>query len=77
MHARAATERWVERAMVGEMRAIKGRMADIDRMMETLPALGTEVRAMGGQLAVMAAGVDWTMGRMGRTLPGNWCRRRC
>jgi hypothetical protein len=47
-------------------------MADMDRKMDALPVLATEVQGMRGQLAVMAAGVDSTMGRAGRMLPWSW-----
>jgi hypothetical protein len=58
--------------IANEMRAINGRMADMDRKMDALPVLATEVQGMRGQLAVMAAGVDSTMGRAGRMLPWSW-----
>jgi hypothetical protein len=59
-------------AMAGDMRTISTRMEDMDRKMNALPALTTEVQGMRGQMAVMAADVDSTMGRAGRMLPWNW-----
>jgi hypothetical protein len=62
-------------AMAGDMRAISTRMEDMDRKMDALPALpalAAEIQGMRGQMAVMAAGVDATMGRAGRMLPWNW-----
>jgi hypothetical protein len=59
-------------AMADDTRAISARMAAIDHKMEALPVLATEVQQMRGQMSVMAAGVDSTMGRAGRMLPWNW-----
>jgi hypothetical protein len=62
----------VVEGIADEMRAINGRMAEIDRKMEALPVLAREVQGMRGQIGVMAAGVDSTMGRAGRMMPWNW-----
>jgi len=58
-------------AMADDTRAISTQMAEIDQKMEALPVLATEVQQIRGQMAVMAAGVDATMGRAGRILPWN------
>lgn len=58
--------------MNDEMRAIDGRMAEMSLKMDTLAVLATEVQGMRGQMAIMAAGVDSTMGRAGRMMPWNW-----
>jgi len=59
-------------AMADDMNTMNARLADIEQKMDALPVLATEVQAMRGQMAVMAAGVDSTMGRAGRMLPWNW-----
>jgi hypothetical protein len=58
--------------MADDMRAINSRMAAMDRKMDALPVLATEVQGMRSQMAIMAAGVDSTMGRAGRMMPWNW-----
>jgi hypothetical protein len=40
--------------------------------MSTLPVLATEVQGMHGKMAVMAAGMDSTMGRAWRMFPWPW-----
>lgn len=59
-------------AMAEEMRAINGRMANMDRKLDALPVLATEVQIMRAQVGVLAAGVDSTMGRAGRMMPWAW-----
>lgn len=59
-------------AMADDMRNMNARLADMERKMDALPVLATEVQGMRGQMAVMAAGVDSTMGRAGRMLPWSW-----
>ena len=59
-------------AMADDIRAINARVAEMDRKMAALPVLATEVQGMRGQMAVMAAGEDSTMGRTERMLPWNW-----
>jgi len=59
-------------AMADDIHAMNTRLAEMDRKMDALPVLATEVQGMRGQMAIMAAGVDSTMGRAGRMLPWNW-----
>jgi hypothetical protein len=59
-------------AMADDIRAMNDRLAEMERKMDALPVLATEVQGMRAQMAVMAAGVDSTMGRAGRMLPWNW-----
>jgi hypothetical protein len=59
-------------AMADDMRTMNARLAEMERKMDALPVLATEVQGMRAQMAVMAAGVDSTMGRAGRMLPWNW-----
>jgi hypothetical protein len=59
-------------AMADDTRAISTQMAAIDRKMEALPVLATEVQQMRGQMAVMAPDMYSTLGRAGRMLPWNW-----
>jgi hypothetical protein len=59
-------------AMGGDIRTMNARLAEMERKMDALPVLASEVQGMRGQMAVMAAGVDSTMGRAGRMLPWNW-----
>jgi hypothetical protein len=59
-------------AMAADTRAISTCMGAIDQKMDALPVLATEVQQMRGQMAVMAAGMDSTIGRAGRMLPWNW-----
>lgn len=58
--------------MADDIHAINSRMAAMDRKMDALPVLATEVQGMRGQMAIMAAGVDSSMGRAGRMMPWNW-----
>jgi hypothetical protein len=58
--------------MADDMHSMNARLAEMERKMDALPVLATEVQGMRGQMAVMAAGVDSTMGRAGRMLPWNW-----
>jgi hypothetical protein len=59
-------------AMGDDMRTMNARLAEMERKMDALPVLATEVPGMRAQMAVMAAGVDSTMGRAGRMMPWNW-----
>lgn len=59
-------------AMVDDMRAMNARLAEMDRKMDALPVLATQVQGMRVEMAIMAASVDSTMGRAGRMLPWNW-----
>jgi hypothetical protein len=59
-------------AMADDIHAMNSRLAAMDRKMDALPTLATEVQGMRGQMAIMAAGVDSTMGRAGRMMPWNW-----
>jgi hypothetical protein len=59
-------------AMADDIRTMNGRLAEMERKMDALPVLATEVQGMRGQMAIMAAGMDSTMGRAGRMLPWNW-----
>jgi len=59
-------------AMVDDIHAMNTRLAEMDRKMDALPVLATEVQRMRGQMAIMAAGVDSTMGRAVSMLPWNW-----
>jgi hypothetical protein len=59
-------------AMADDIHAMNTRLAEMDRKMDALPVLATEVQGMRGQMAIMAAGVDSTMGRAGRMMPWNW-----
>lgn len=58
--------------MADDMRAMNARLAEMDRKMDALPVLATQVQGMRGEMAIMAASVDSTMGRAGRMLPWNW-----
>lgn len=59
-------------AMADDMRAMNARLAEMDHKMDALPVLATQVQGMRGEMAIMAASVDSTMGRAGRMLPWNW-----
>jgi len=59
-------------AMADDMRAMNSRLAEMDHKMDALPVLATQVQGMRGEMAIMAASVDSTMGRAGRMLPWNW-----
>ncbi|NEX15974.1 MAG: hypothetical protein C1943_04880 [Halochromatium sp.] len=59
-------------AMADDMRAMNARLAEMDRKMDALPVLATQVQGMRVEMAIMAASVDSTMGRAGRMLPWNW-----
>jgi hypothetical protein len=58
--------------MRDELRAVNDQMRVMNARMDALPVLATEVQAMRGQVGIMAAGMDSTMGRAGRMMPWNW-----
>lgn len=58
--------------MADDMRAMNARLAEIDQKMDALPVLTTQVQGMRGEMVIVAASVDSTMGRAGRMLPWNW-----
>jgi hypothetical protein len=59
-------------AMGDDIRTMNARLAEMERKMDALPVLATEVQGMRVQMAIMAAGMDSTMGRAGRMMPWNW-----
>jgi hypothetical protein len=59
-------------AMADDIGAMNARLSEMNRKMDALPVLATEVQGMRGQMSIMGAGVDSTMGRAGRMLPWNW-----